>query len=135
MQSHLMPHYAKAKGGHRATRPRVDFHWWRRVLDLGRRGFLDTGSQQAQELAPELWGTERRESYGWKLFHREERPALERNIIDTSEWARANYRYVIGQHFGLCKRYTSGHSELATLCKEFDRLCIWQIISAFRDDM
>ena len=32
----------------------------------------------------------------WKLFHREERPALERNIIDTSEWTCANYRYVIG---------------------------------------
>ena len=34
------------------------------------------------------------------VFHREERPTLERNIIDTSERARANYRYVIGQHFG-----------------------------------
>jgi hypothetical protein len=46
-------------------------------------------------------GTERRESYGWKLFHREERPALERDIIDTSEWTCAKYRYVLGQHFGL----------------------------------
>jgi hypothetical protein len=54
------------------------------------------------------------ESYGWKLFHREECPALERNIIDTSERACASYRYVSGQHFGLLKRYTRGHSELAT---------------------
>jgi hypothetical protein len=36
-----------------------------------------------------------------KLFHREERPALERDTIDTSEGAPANYRYVIGQHWGI----------------------------------
>jgi hypothetical protein len=36
-----------------------------------------------------------------KLLHREERPARERNVIDTSERARTNYRYVIGQHFGV----------------------------------
>ena len=34
-----------------------------------------------------------------ELFHRAKRPVLERNIIDTSERACANYRYVIGQHF------------------------------------
>jgi hypothetical protein len=28
------------------------------------------------------------------LLHREERPAPERNIIDTSEWTCANYRYL-----------------------------------------
>ena len=39
----------------------------------------------------------------WKLFHREECPTPERNIIDTSEWARANYRYVMGQHLGLLR--------------------------------
>jgi hypothetical protein len=37
----------------------------------------------------------------WKLFHREEHPTLERHIIDASERALANYRYVIGQHFGV----------------------------------
>jgi hypothetical protein len=37
----------------------------------------------------------------WKLFHHEEGPAPERNIIDTSEWTWANDRYVIGQHFGV----------------------------------
>jgi hypothetical protein len=36
-----------------------------------------------------------------RLLHREERPARERYIIDTSEWTCASYRYVIGQHFGL----------------------------------
>ena len=35
------------------------------------------------------------------LFHREERPALERNIIDTPKRACANYRNVMGQHFGV----------------------------------
>jgi len=57
--------------------------------------------QQAQELAPERFGDRKEGKLRWKLFHREERPALERNIIDTSERARAKYRYVIGQHFGL----------------------------------
>jgi hypothetical protein len=51
------------------------------------------------------------------LFHREERPALERNIIDTSERRRTNYRYdEIGQHFGF-GRYTNEIGELAILCK------------------
>ena len=36
----------------------------------------------------------------WKLFHREKRPALERNTIDTSEWTFANHRCVMGKHFG-----------------------------------
>jgi len=45
--------------------------------------------------------TEGRRVTGGKLFHREQRPALKRNIIDTSEWTCANYRYVTGHHFGL----------------------------------
>ena len=36
-----------------------------------------------------------------ELFDRKERPPLKHNIIDTSERARANYRYVREQHFGL----------------------------------
>ena len=64
----------------------------------------EQGSGEARptsaELARELLGP-KGEKLRWKLFHREERPTLERNIIDTSERARANYRYVIGQHFGL----------------------------------
>jgi hypothetical protein len=55
----------------------------------------------ARDLAPELLGPKRTESYRWKLLHREERPTLERNIIDTSERALVNYRYMIGQHFDL----------------------------------
>ena len=58
----------------------------------------------------------------WKLFHREERPAVERHIIDTSEWTFANHRCVMGKHFGFdC--YTSGLCELAALCK-----AIWTIV-------
>ena len=94
---HLMPHAGKGKDGEHATTPRVDFHWWQRGIGYRSK---DSSSQQAREVAPEL-EDQREESYRWKLFHREERPALERYIIDTSERARANYRYVIGQHFGL----------------------------------
>ena len=54
------------------------------------------------------------EGYGWKLFHREQRPTPERHIIDASEWTCANYRYVIGQHWSIT--YTSESSELAALC-------------------
>jgi hypothetical protein len=35
----------------------------------------------------------------WKLFHREERPARGRNVIDTSERTCPDHRYVMGQHF------------------------------------
>ena len=101
MQSHLMPHAEKGKSGDRATKPRVDFHWWQRGIGYCSKDSSGYGSQQARELAPELWGREGGKATGGKLFHREERPALERNIIDTSERAHANYRYVIGQHFGL----------------------------------
>ena len=51
--------------------------------------------KERQSFGAKKEGSDRR-----KLFHREERPTLERNIIDTSERARANYRYVIGEHFG-----------------------------------
>jgi hypothetical protein len=52
-----------------------------------------------------------------ELFHREKRPALERHIIDTSEWTRANDRYVMkGLHFR-SQEYTRGLNELAALCK------------------
>ena len=63
--------------------------------------FSGYGIQTSARASARALGTEWRESYRWKLFHREERPALKRNIIDTSELARASYRYVIGQHFGL----------------------------------
>jgi hypothetical protein len=63
----------------------------------------------------------RGETYCGELFHREERPTLERNIIDVSERARANYRYLICQHFGY-SIYTNQFSEVAIWCKEFERL-------------
>ena len=55
-----------------------------------------------------------RKRRGGKLFHREERPARERHIIDTSEWTCANYRYVIGWHFWVLP-YTSEPGELANI--------------------
>jgi hypothetical protein len=39
--------------------------------------------------------TEGRRVTGGKLFHREERPARERDILDTSERARANYHSLL----------------------------------------
>jgi hypothetical protein len=80
--------------------------------EASRVPFDDMGANRRQSFGE----PKRRESYGWKLFHRKERPALERSIIDTSEWARANYRYVMKQHLDLFKRYTSGLSELAARC-------------------
>jgi hypothetical protein len=100
MQSHLMPHAAKGKGGDRATKPKVDFHWWQVVLVIARRTLLDTGPSKREKSRQNL-RTEGRRATGGKLFHRENRPARERDIIDTSERARANYRYVIGQHLGV----------------------------------
>jgi hypothetical protein len=49
--------------------------------------FSGFGIQTSARASAGALGTERKESYKWKLLHREERPALERNIIDTSEWA------------------------------------------------
>ena len=70
-----------------------------RVFGYGSNEFVDW-VQKAREVR-QSFGDEKEGKRRWKLFHREERPTLERNIIDTSERARANYRYVIGQHFGL----------------------------------
>jgi hypothetical protein len=71
-------------------------------LDLIEEEFW-IGVPKARERTPESCGVKK--NCWWKLFHREERPTLERNIIDTSERARANYRYLNGQHFGLVKIY------------------------------
>jgi hypothetical protein len=51
----------------------------------GSKEFSGCGSQQARKPAPELWGPKGGE-LRWELFHREEHPALERDIIDMPEW-------------------------------------------------
>ena len=108
MQGHLIPRAAKGRGaGHVAT-SRVDFHLWQRVFGFD-RGKVRIWVPKARERTPESCGVERRESYGWKLLHREEGPTLERDTIDTPERARTNYRYVIGQHFGLVNIYERAH--------------------------
>ena len=101
---------------------------WQRVFGFGGRRVVDT-VPKARERAPGM-GRKGGTATG-RLLHREERPTLERNIIDTSERARANYRNLIGQHFRH-SIYTNQFSEVATLCREFERLCIWQIFSMFR---
>ena len=53
------------------------------VLGLIRISCLDAESHPGASSHRKPW-TERGEGYGWKLFHREKRPALERNVIDTS---------------------------------------------------
>ncbi len=72
--------------------------WCNYQLDLTEELFR---AQQAHERAPELRGREGGKATAWKLFRREERPALERNIIDTPKRTRADYRNVMGQHFGV----------------------------------
>jgi hypothetical protein len=64
--------------------------YWKRIEGV----FWMRGSQQARCFWGRQEGKLRR-----NLFHREERPA--RDIIDTSEWTRADYRYFPGQHFDL----------------------------------
>ena len=71
-----------------------------KTIRHGSKDFSGYGSRQARELAPELSGPKGGKATV-ELFHREKRPALKRYIIDTSEWTRAGYRYVIGQHFRL----------------------------------
>jgi hypothetical protein len=97
----VMPHALYGGGGEHVTMTRVSFHRRQRVLEIDRKSFSEYGIQTSARTSARVLGTERKESCRWKLFHREERPTLERNIIDTSERARASYRYVIGQHFGL----------------------------------
>jgi hypothetical protein len=63
-----------------------------------------------------------------KLFHREKRPALERNIIDTSERARTNYRYVIGQHLA-CEDIRVGTANLQ-LCAKIVNVYVFDRLSA-----
>jgi hypothetical protein len=69
-----------------------------------------------------------------KLFHREKPPALERHIFDTSDLARANYRFVmIGKHF-LSQQYTKRLNKLATLCKIIKALAHprhYQLVASF----
>ena len=79
---------------------RIDCHWWQRVFGYGWKDGCGYGPQKRSKERQSFGAIEERRDRR-KLFHREERPTLERNIIDTSERARANYRYLIGQHFGL----------------------------------
>jgi hypothetical protein len=71
------------------------------------RTVVDTVPRSARRSA-RVFGAIKEGSDRRKLFHLEERPALKRDIIDTSERARANYRYMIGQHFGLVNLYERG---------------------------
>jgi hypothetical protein len=105
-KSHVMPHALYGGGGEHVTTTRVSFYRRQRVLEIDRRSFSGYRPLKRDNERQNL-RTEGRRVNGGKLFHREERPARERDIIDTSEWTWANYRYVIGQHFGLW-RYTNG---------------------------
>ena len=97
----------------------------RRVLDMARRGFL-IQAKQARKLAPELWGLKGVEATV-KLFHREERPAPERYIVDTSEWTCANHRHVMGQHFLTFGDIRVGSANLQLFAKYFPRLCLMTV--------
>jgi hypothetical protein len=72
-------------------------------------------STQSARVRVEKVGTERRKDYGRKLFYHEVRPALERNIIDTSPSGASN-RLICedGRHFA-APVYTSEPGELADI--------------------
>jgi hypothetical protein len=92
VQGHLMPHAEKGKSG----------------IVLQSRGSIFIGGKEYRKWAKEFSGygplkrdnerqnlrTKGRRATGGELFHREERPALERNVINTSERTAANHRRV-----------------------------------------
>ena len=84
----LMLQASKGKGSGSILQRRGRLTLVAKSIGNGLKEFSGYLPQQALELALR---TERRESDGEKLFHPEDRPALERHIIDTSERARANY--------------------------------------------
>jgi hypothetical protein len=106
-KSHVMPHASIAEAASMLQRRGSAFIGGNGVLEVGRRSFSGYRSLKRDNERQNL-RTEGRRVTGGKLFHREERPTLERNIIDTSERARASYRYMIGQHFGLVNLYERG---------------------------
>jgi hypothetical protein len=93
-----------------------------------RASLLDTGSHRARELAPRFEDREEGKLRG-KLLHREQRLALERNIVDTSEGTRANYRCVSGQHFGVGKnRIRTNLANLQIIRKYRERILFFMLI-------
>ena len=62
-QPHLIPYAAKGKLGEHFAASRIYFHWWQRLLDMGRRSLWIRIPTSAKSSARAL-GTERRESYG-----------------------------------------------------------------------
>jgi hypothetical protein len=85
------------------------------------RTVVDTVPRSARRSA-RVFGAIKEGSDRRKLFHREERPALKRDIIDTSERARTNYRYVIGQHSS-CKDIRASSANLQ-LCAKNLNVCV-----------
>lgn len=69
----------------------------------------------------ELFGREEGKATEWKLFHPEERPARERNIIDT--FLRTCFgQYVLRRHFWVLA-YTSKLGELAAVRQNIGGRC------------
>ena len=82
--------------------------YWKRVEGVF-SGYQ--GPNKRENYRPRLWGPKGGKATV-ELFHREERPALERHTIDTSEWTRASHRHVMGKHFGLDIRAGSANLQL-----------------------
>ena len=102
---------------------RVNCFTWPRIPTSspgGHEGPSDAARRETRQAPRASFGEESREKLRGRLLHREERPTLERNIIDTSEKARANYRYVIGQHFGLVNIYERGQRTCNSLADIFN---------------
>jgi hypothetical protein len=113
----LTPQASKGKGaGSMLKRRGSIFIGGKRVLEMGRRSFPDTrvltsAGTSARGCKDRKEGKLRR-----KLFHREERPTLERHIIDTSEWTCANHRHVMEPHL-VCEDIRAGSADLQLCAK------------------
>ena len=71
-----------------------------KILEMGRECFPGKLVSTSARRNATAKGDGKQVKLRWKLFHREKRPAPERNTIDASEWTFANHRCVMGKHFG-----------------------------------
>ena len=77
-----------------------------------------------REFAPGTLGPKEGKATGGKLFHREERPTLERNIIDTSTSDVSNRLICENWRHFLGPLYTGGPGELAEFFWQIECFCI-----------
>jgi hypothetical protein len=102
------------------TGRRVDFHWWQRGIGYCSKDFSGYGSQQARVRARTVGPKGGKARWNYSTVNSAQR--FSADIIDTSERARANYRYVIGQHY-CCRDIRAGSANLP-LCANNSNVCV-----------